>query len=170
MKLAVAQTLKRNAGQLSNGASSLRRNGQDRLVWACRQENHANSMLIWHIATEYCEIIHVHQAVTAEHRSISDNDLHIARSLSRYCAYLLVFVPELLPDHHLDTTACFHGVRNDALEFLREEVSLESKYRKMKNLKQLLPRHQGTFVKGILLGKQLEEIGPARCWLISGPR
>lgn len=109
VKLAVAQTMKRNAGQLSNGASSLRRNGQyDRLIWACRQENHANSMLIWHIATEYCEIIHVHQSVTAEQRSISDDDLNIARSLSRYRAYLLAFVPELLPDHHLDTTACFH--------------------------------------------------------------
>ncbi|CAD6220142.1 unnamed protein product [Miscanthus lutarioriparius] len=166
VKLAVAQTLKRNAGQLSNGASSLRRNGHDRLIWACRQENHANSMLIWHIATEYCEIIHVHQSVTAEQTSISDDDLNIARSLSRYCAYLLAFVPELLPDHHLDTTACFHGVRKDALEFLREERSLESKYRKMKNFNQLLPRHQGTFVKGILLGKQLEEIGPARCWKV----
>ncbi|KAG0542734.1 hypothetical protein BDA96_02G129900 [Sorghum bicolor] len=164
VKLAVAQTLKRNAGKLSNGESSLRRNGQDRLIWACRQKNHANSMLIWHIATEYCEIIHVHQSATAE--QISDNDLNLARSLSRYCGYLMAFVPELLPDHHLDTTVCFHGVRKDALEFLQEEISLESKCRKMKNFSWRLPRHQGTFVKGILLGKQLEKIGPARCWTV----
>lgn len=36
------------------------------------------------------------------------------------------FVPELLLDHQLHTTTCFHGVRKVSPEFLQEEVSLES--------------------------------------------
>ncbi|OEL13036.1 hypothetical protein BAE44_0025945 [Dichanthelium oligosanthes] len=166
IKLAVARTLKCSDGQLSNGASSLQRNNQDGLIWACRQENHASVMLIWHIATEYCEIAHSCQARkgTSDEGIMSYNH-NVARALSRYCAYLMAFVPELLPDHHLDTTACLQKARKDAMEYLREEMSLESKYRKMKNFNQLLSG-EGTFTKGIQLGNFFEEIGHAGRWKV----
>ncbi|CAL4932946.1 unnamed protein product [Urochloa decumbens] len=166
VKLAVARTLKRSNGRLSNGASSLQQNNQYGLIWACIQESHTSTMLIWHIATQYCEIAHSCRARTGtvDQGSIRGNH-NISLALSRYCAYLMAFVPELLPDHHLDTAACFHEARKDALEFLREERSLESMFRKMKNFSHQLSG-EGAFAKGIQLGKQLEETGHAGRWKI----
>jgi hypothetical protein len=58
VKLAIAQSLKASNGLLSNGVASLGRNNFVTL-WACQQEIPATNLLIWHIATEYCDIAHV---------------------------------------------------------------------------------------------------------------
>jgi hypothetical protein len=55
IKKAIVQSLKASDGQLSNGLSSLTRNGLlEHFSWACRQETQTHTILIWHIATGYC--------------------------------------------------------------------------------------------------------------------
>nr|CAB3463591.1 unnamed protein product [Digitaria exilis] len=58
--------------------------------------------------------------------------------------------------------------RKDAMEFLREERSLESKYRKMNQpLSASAASDEGTaFTMGLQLGKQLEEIECAGRWKV----
>lgn len=179
VKLAIAQTLKANNGQLSNGVSSLRRNNLDGIfsrddldkisLWACQQKIQATNLLIWHIATEYCDIAQSLQTterggyVVAPLPCFMKNKT-VALEISNYCAYLMAFAPELLPDHHLETTLWFYGARLDALNFLREDRSPESKYMKMKNHEQ---QRNTSFVLGIWLGKKLEEIADdGRRWKI----
>uniref|UniRef100_A0A0A9BZE0 DUF4220 domain-containing protein n=1 Tax=Arundo donax TaxID=35708 RepID=A0A0A9BZE0_ARUDO len=162
VKLAVTRTLKASDGQLSNGAFSLQRNAQCRLLWACHQENHASALLIWHIATEYCELAqscggHVHG------RSVSNRT--IAGTLSNYCAYLMAFAPELLPDHQLGTRKLFDKVRHDALNMLSNDRTLHAKYRRMRTFKEK-PSDERIFIKGIRLGKQLKEIRYDTRWKI----
>jgi hypothetical protein len=85
--------------------------------------------------------------------------------ISNYCAYLMAFVPELLPDHHLETTQWFDGTRKSALNLLHEDRSPESKYTKMKNYDQ--QQDNTAFALGIRLGKKLEEIADdGRRWNI----
>lgn len=90
VKLAVALTLKSSNGHLSNRASSLRKNCQNELLWPCRPDNHASTILIWHIATDYCEIADSCQTVIERRQgSTTDNHRNVAGTLSRYCAYLM---------------------------------------------------------------------------------
>jgi hypothetical protein len=57
VKKAIVQFLKASNAQLSNGLSSLARNGLlEHFSWPCRQETQTHTILIWHIATCYCEI------------------------------------------------------------------------------------------------------------------
>ena len=53
-------------------------------------------MLIWHVATEHCDIS---SGPAPTNRTITprDDDRGVAIHLSRYCAYLIGSVPELLP-------------------------------------------------------------------------
>jgi hypothetical protein len=112
VKLAVAQTLKGSNGNLSNGAFSLRCNAQHGLLWACQQEYHASTMLIWHIATEYCEV--AESCGRQEQGDVSVPNRNIAVTLSKHCSYLMAFVLQLLPDDELDTRILFEVVRCDA--------------------------------------------------------
>lgn len=43
----------------------------------------------------------------------------------------MAFVPELLPDHQLETTAAFQRTRKEALLHLQEDKTLEAKYAKL---------------------------------------
>ncbi|XP_042416575.1 uncharacterized protein LOC122005562 [Zingiber officinale] len=80
-------------GTLSNGESSLRRNGMEELGWTCKLQASTQTILLWHIATWYCEKMGQSQ------RSLpSSGKKEVATALSNYCAYLVVFVPDLLPD------------------------------------------------------------------------
>lgn len=163
VKLAIAQTLIASNGKLSNGVSSLIRHNFS-AFWACQQEIPVKNLLIWHIATEYCDIAQSFRTAELECLVLSHivsslpcfkKKQTVAREISKYCAYLMAFVPELLPDHHLETTRCFHEVRKDALNLLHEDRSLESKYIKMKSYDQ---QDETAFGLGIRLGKKLEEI------------
>ena len=67
----------------------------------------------------------------------------------------MAFVPELLPDHHLETTGWFYRARMEPLDLLREDRSPESKYTKLQNYNE---QEKTAFSLGIRLGKKLEEI------------
>ncbi|KAF6988425.1 hypothetical protein CFC21_005960 [Triticum aestivum] len=131
IKLAVAQTLKESNGQLSWGISSLRRNfqGEEIPLWECNHETPARTMLIWHVATEYCVMA---QSLETAELETSVLNHTVAQQISSYCAYLMAFVPELLPDHPLETTRLFHEVRNQALNLLRKDRTPAEKYEKMR--------------------------------------
>jgi len=72
-----------------------------------------------------------------------------------YCAYLVVFVPELLPDHQWDTKNIFDEVEKETRELLGSVKTSLDKYQIMKNLGEL---EETIFVKGAKLSKQLESI------------
>ncbi|TVU30356.1 hypothetical protein EJB05_21972, partial [Eragrostis curvula] len=82
-----------NYTPLTNGRNALRRNGLDNLSWACDSSSVAEVILTWHIATSILEAEH-------EPQSNTEADLsRVAITLSKYCAYLVAFHPELLPDN-----------------------------------------------------------------------
>jgi hypothetical protein len=56
-------------------------------------------------------------------RSVSNRT--IAGTLSNYCAYLMAFVPELLPGHQLSTRKLFNKVWHEALNNSNEKHSRE---------------------------------------------
>ncbi|KAF8719455.1 hypothetical protein HU200_024173 [Digitaria exilis] len=155
VKKAIVQSLKASNGQLSNGLSSLVRNGLvEPFSWACRQETQTHTILIWHIATCYCEIAPPELSGSVEQVDVLIHH-DVAMKLSRYCAYLVVFVPELLPNHQWDSKAIFDEVEKEASEFLRSVKTSKGKYQVMKNLGEL---EETIFVKGAKLGKQLENV------------
>ncbi|CAN6196677.1 unnamed protein product [Urochloa humidicola] len=163
VKLAIAWTLKVSNGHLSNGAFSLQRNAQCGLLWACQQENHTSTMLIWHIATEYCDV--ARSCEREEQDDVSVPNHVIAIILSKYCAYLMAFAPELLPDEELDTRITFEVVRCDAQNIFSKQMALQEMYGMMRTCN-VQPSDERILMKGILLGRQLEEIGHEVHWKI----
>uniref|UniRef100_A0A453MT47 Uncharacterized protein n=2 Tax=Aegilops tauschii subsp. strangulata TaxID=200361 RepID=A0A453MT47_AEGTS len=165
MRELVANTLRDIDGPPTNGTRSLKINmgkinratrnrdspGYDWL-WTCKQETHTDAILIWHIATCYCDMT-----------PISDDPLvkwhhEVAKALSRYCAYLVAFLPEFLPEHSLTTKQVFQRVLQEAQQELGEKpMKEEEKRTKIRGL-QLPDQHEQrtTFHKGIHLGRQLE--------------
>ncbi|KAL6861437.1 hypothetical protein ACP4OV_017137 [Aristida adscensionis] len=82
-----------NYTPLTNGKSALQRNNLfDQLSWACESDGVAEVILTWHIATCILEL-------KCPPRSKEEATLsRVAIRLSKYCAYLVAFHPELLPD------------------------------------------------------------------------
>uniref|UniRef100_A0A0E0PSQ9 DUF4220 domain-containing protein n=1 Tax=Oryza rufipogon TaxID=4529 RepID=A0A0E0PSQ9_ORYRU len=85
---------------ISNGTSGLaaaagRTDDQLQLSRACKSDSIAELILIWHIATGLLE-----RTSPPKKMSESTRDHFIvATTLSRYCAYLVAFQPDLLPDY-----------------------------------------------------------------------
>jgi hypothetical protein len=93
-------------GPLTNGKAALDGNGLFGEL-SCTLENDSQTkvMLIWHIATEYCNI------ASSEGAEVDQSGARqVATILSKYCAYLMVFVPELLPGNSTDTLFVVHDV------------------------------------------------------------
>lgn len=66
-------------------------------------------MLICHIATSLLEVRYPHPA---------SDDKITATHLSRYCAYLVAHVPELLPDDDKWCKSLYKGVKKNSLDVL----------------------------------------------------
>ncbi|CAN6227403.1 unnamed protein product [Urochloa humidicola] len=96
----------------------------------------AHRVMVWHAATRYCEE-HAEQVVAAESRE-RERNRRVAMDLSRYCAYLVESVPELLPGPPVETKRAFdEAVKwSTGLRFLETEVYyvVESRYRNVPNL------------------------------------
>ncbi|KAG2619755.1 hypothetical protein PVAP13_3NG134800 [Panicum virgatum] len=116
MRKLVADTLRDIDGPPTNGTRSLKINmdeinrdeisrgsaGYDWLL-TCKQETHTDTILIWHIATCYCDMSLRHSDQQEEFPRLAEIDTFhkAATTLSRYCANLVAFLPEFLPDHSL---------------------------------------------------------------------
>jgi hypothetical protein len=102
---AVLMSFKASHGRLSNGVSTLRRHRLlPRLEWACEFAKVTDQILVWHVVTTRCDWL---SRPRRSRRRGDDDDHHddvggdnrvVATKLSNYCAYLVAFVPEMLPD------------------------------------------------------------------------
>lgn len=106
VKKAVIDSLVRSSGRLTNGVTALRANGAEQLMWACTGlPTLTHSILIWHIATSLCECEHKRKLGGEGEAVEMRTYVSVASNLSKYCAYLVAFAPNLLPGHAFDTEA-----------------------------------------------------------------
>ncbi|KAL6600300.1 hypothetical protein ACP70R_045100 [Stipagrostis hirtigluma subsp. patula] len=186
VKREIASSLKSTVnGHLTNGEASLRRNGVlCRFSWTLNRDdwNLTDTMLIWHIATDYCE-----KHTNSGQDQLSHYYREVATSLSRYCSYLMACVPELLPGNSArycsylmacvpellpgnsaDISFTFEKVMQEATVALYPEEKDDIRGRKVVDrgmLEAILsPRspdqenqNDTIFVKGLQLGRELEE-------------
>lgn len=93
---------------LTNGTSALRRNRLfDQLSWACSSDSVAQVVLTWHIATSILEVMCAPQ--TKEEVALS----RVATRLSKYCAYLVAFHPELLPGYQEEAELVLEDMKQE---------------------------------------------------------
>uniref|UniRef100_A0A0D3GC45 DUF4220 domain-containing protein n=1 Tax=Oryza barthii TaxID=65489 RepID=A0A0D3GC45_9ORYZ len=108
---------------LSAGRSAVARNAlrnASRLISsACESDSVAEVILTWHIATSLLEVRCPPQKEAAAARSST-----VATRLSRYCAYLVAFRREMLPDD-VDCTARVYGAMTTEL---KRELGLKGYY------------------------------------------
>ncbi|CAM0958343.1 unnamed protein product [Alopecurus aequalis] len=116
---------------LTNGEAALEHNGVNvKLPFAAktlRETNQTKIMVIWHVATEYCNIEHssemegYYQSSAQEKEKalkLRDNYKQVATTLSRYCAYLMSNVPYLLPGNSTETLSIFEAAVYEASKVL----------------------------------------------------
>ncbi|KAL6843688.1 hypothetical protein ACP4OV_026259 [Aristida adscensionis] len=126
-------------------------------------------VMIWHIATCYCELVECRQVKQKERTDCNksageerEKNRRVAIALSKYCAYLVVSAPELLPGPSADTTRAYDEVAFAARAVVHgAKDKLEAMQMKAGDrLQQVRPsireRIRNTnFWKGVNLGKQL---------------
>ncbi|KAK1698122.1 hypothetical protein QYE76_014819 [Lolium multiflorum] len=101
---AVLMSFKASGGHLSNGVTTLQRhNLLPRLAWACQFAKVTDQILVWHIVTTRCDwSSRLHRPRRRgdddDHNVVGGDNRVVATKLSNYCAYLVAFVPEMLPD------------------------------------------------------------------------
>ncbi|KAL6897817.1 hypothetical protein ACP4OV_006776 [Aristida adscensionis] len=111
VKVAIVKALVTNNGHLANPATFLHRNpeyGGSNIL----SKGIADMILMWHIATSILELRRGQQQPLAE------SDHIVATHLSQYCAYLVAFVPELLPDDDEWCKSLYKAVKKDSMHAL----------------------------------------------------
>lgn len=108
-KHAIMESLVKHIGDgtdLNNGSSVLV-NRHD-LLPACRSKSIAEVILTWHVATTIMEA----ECTPDKGKQGKASHYHmVATRLSRYCAYLVAFHPELLPDNQDKTERVFEAAK-----------------------------------------------------------
>jgi hypothetical protein len=114
-----------------------------RLSWTCALPTHIHTILVWHIATTICEVMSPQEPLTG--------DRLVAKRLSDYCAYLVAFVPGMVPGHSYDTRGMFDAVVMEARNYFagRECDTLRGRCVKLLELtcgrsSCCFPRHRAT--------------------------
>ena len=138
----------------------------------------SQAILVWHIATSLCEMklaqdsgmdLSNKEELLIDEKSL-DGDLRtnyeVANSLSRYCAYLLVARPDLLPDTILVPKVILQKAVSQARGMLRDCDSVQSVYKKLLAVAQDEPSVQdrqdrklsiNVVQRGAVLGRKLIE-------------
>ncbi|CAN6202771.1 unnamed protein product [Urochloa humidicola] len=94
---------------LNSGRSVLRLHSLDgELSWACESPSIAEVILTWHIATAILEAEHPLVGATKP-----GGNRNVATTLSRYCTYLVAFLPELLPDERDGTERVYREMKEE---------------------------------------------------------
>ncbi|KAJ4802179.1 hypothetical protein LUZ62_014745 [Rhynchospora pubera] len=132
VKNAIFDTLVRSRGELTNGTVALQRCGQSifhDLQWTLNLATPVHTIMVWHIATSFCAI---HPVKEGGNKESIEPDFTVATHLSNYCAYLVAFLPDLLP---LTTSNSLKymlwKVFEETCEFFHRERKLEAKYKMM---------------------------------------
>jgi hypothetical protein len=144
-------------------------------LWACNGKMSTSDMILtWHIATCIFEVRHPYWDDIEQGSSpISIQHKSAATHLSRYCAYLMTWSPELLPDEVAWTKSLYEDVKEDTERVLnvraatRPPLMPKAEYH---DLVQLLREKSNHLVvkNGVRLGKQLVELveGEETAWAI----
>uniref|UniRef100_A0ACD5TF43 Uncharacterized protein n=1 Tax=Avena sativa TaxID=4498 RepID=A0ACD5TF43_AVESA len=104
VRRAVLMSFKASEGRLSNGVTTLRRHGLlPRLARLCEFAKVTDQILVWHVVTTRCDWLsrprgHRRRGDDDDHNHVGGDNRVVATKLSNYCAYLVAFVPEMLPD------------------------------------------------------------------------
>uniref|UniRef100_A0ACD5ZM35 Uncharacterized protein n=1 Tax=Avena sativa TaxID=4498 RepID=A0ACD5ZM35_AVESA len=157
IKTAVLSSLRESSGQLSVGRSrrsrELRAKTQQ-LHWAPFElPTSTHTVLVWHIATTIC--------ACADQDDTSDElpGRIVATRLSGYCAYLLAFVPDMLPDHSYKARQILDAVILDARERLGKTRTLPERCSDLSKLEAPIGKVQDMSI--LILGADL-----AKCLLL----
>ncbi|KAF8031433.1 hypothetical protein BT93_D0596 [Corymbia citriodora subsp. variegata] len=155
VKKAVFHALKSyDSTKLENGQASLRGNNESKkLLWACRLETQARVIIVWHIATSFCE--HQLPLERSDSTAIRTSFL-VATSLSKYLAYLVAFAPWLLPDHPYIAECMFDQAIIEARDLFQNCERMKDRVKEMKkNNNGLSSRGETVVSQGARLGNQL---------------
>ncbi|KAL8139452.1 hypothetical protein V2J09_005473 [Rumex salicifolius] len=89
---------------LSRGTATITRHQlSEAISRSCEWETDAQVILVWHIATSFCELFQ-----PAKNTDDPDHEhFLVATQLSKYCAHLVCFAPELLPGRQYTTELDF---------------------------------------------------------------
>jgi hypothetical protein len=170
-KLAILERF-RGQDPLSNGRAVLTSMGGrhqrfSRLAWACQSGAVAEVILTWHIATSLLET--KQQLPTSPSRS-----RRTAARLSRYCAYLVAFRPELLPDDREGTELIYKDLTKGIKAALggARRYYLSSERSRHETIRALrvdasAAADMTVLERGAVLGKQLvedDEAGDGAVW------
>ncbi|KAG0512553.1 hypothetical protein BDA96_10G024100 [Sorghum bicolor] len=157
----VLSGFKGSNGQLQDGQSALDRNQLgSHLSWACTLPTHIHKILVWHIGTTIA--MDDHQVPLT-----GDDDVRVAKTLSDYCAYLVAFVPDMLPSHGYDTQRIFDAVVMEARGSLTGCDTVSSRCEKL--MMMVLPNNNSCNILelGARLGRELRGVVPeARRWKV----
>jgi hypothetical protein len=77
-------------------------------------------VMVWHIATRYCELAD-HQEEQGGGDSSREKNRRVATVLSKYCAYLVAFAPELLPGPAAQTTRAHPSFMADLIGCYKQQ-------------------------------------------------
>jgi len=151
-------------GSLSNGVESLRRSQVgESFIWACDGKGTSDTILVWHIATCILEVKHPygHDKRQGSSPNLDSDHKIVATHLSRYCAYLVTWCPELLPDNNAWSKSLHEAVKKDAECAVAGHASGRSStpedgYQKLVELLSANAKHE-VLKNGVELGKQLVE-------------
>lgn len=156
VKKAVIDSLVRSSGRLTNGVTALRANGAEQLMWACTGlPTLTHSILIWHIATSLCECEHKRKLGGEGEAVEMRTYVSVASNLSKYCAYLVAFAPNLLPGHAFDTEAIFDALVSEAgSTLLQGTMLMQQPYDTLMSLNSS-QEDKRIIVLGAQLGRQL---------------
>ncbi|TVU40952.1 hypothetical protein EJB05_14438, partial [Eragrostis curvula] len=131
-------------------------------LWACNGKGTSDTILTWHIATSILEVRHPHRRDQAQSPLPFTDDKIAAPHLSRYCAYLVTWCPELLPDYDAWSKSLYKDVKKDAKKALAGHSLAGSStppaatYQKLIELLSANSKHK-VVKDGVKLGKQLVE-------------
>ncbi|XP_062179492.1 uncharacterized protein LOC133884147 [Phragmites australis] len=135
VKRAVLLSLKRCRCQPTNGIAALRSHGlQTRLSWACKFPKITDQILVWHVVTTRCDWASDRPGRSDTLATVGGEHRLIATKLSNYCAYLVAFVPEMLPDPSYNAEQIFDTAVQQARDHLgdcRTERSILARLEEM---------------------------------------
>ncbi|CAN6170676.1 unnamed protein product [Urochloa humidicola] len=114
-------------------------------------------VMMWHIATCYCEQAEPEQSGNRSSAGgVREKNRRVAIALSKYCAYLVVSAPELLPGHPAETKRAF----DDAARSTRRGMHKHRVVRSNGCPRIRRHEHEGTFETGVYLGRRLRNEEP----------
>uniref|UniRef100_A0ACD5ZE64 Uncharacterized protein n=1 Tax=Avena sativa TaxID=4498 RepID=A0ACD5ZE64_AVESA len=162
VKAAIVNTLRSGSSSrgddLRNGKMTRKQLGiqvGDNFVQARGAQGTSDTLLAWHIATT------IFQSRNPSSLASASSSGSVATHLSRYCAYLVAYAPELLPDEPAWSNSLYKNTMEGAQRALHRAVpraTPEQEYRQHVELLSSAGSEYKVLKEGARLGKQLVEL------------